>query len=187
MWFCTVDKRCILKYSAPCIEVANQDCTCKESAEELLDAGYGNVKQAQIDVLNKVKNCREATDSDCYPYLECIVNKLIKEVENAEDVSVYKDAIEQSKNAAYDTACKLRAATHIFEEWLKEKNMLIAELRDIIQQYENMYPCELYQERLKVALTTCRRYEQTSFNDAKKYKITDKKELMFDNKAEVKR
>mgnify|MGYP007059987236 CR=1 FL=1 len=39
-------------------------------------------KQAQIDVLNKVKNCREATDSDCYPYLERIVNKLIKEVQN---------------------------------------------------------------------------------------------------------
>lgn len=39
-------------------------------------------KQAKIDVLNKVKNCREATDSDCYPYLERIVNKLIKEVEN---------------------------------------------------------------------------------------------------------
>ena len=40
------------------------------------------VKQAQIDVLNKIKNCRDATDSDCYPYLERIVNKLIKEVEN---------------------------------------------------------------------------------------------------------
>lgn len=40
------------------------------------------VKQAKIDVLNKVKNCREATDSDCYPYLERIVNKLIKEIEN---------------------------------------------------------------------------------------------------------
>ena len=40
------------------------------------------VKEAQIDVLNKIKNCREATDSDCYPYLERIVNKLIEEVEN---------------------------------------------------------------------------------------------------------
>lgn len=40
------------------------------------------IKQAQIDVLNKIKNCRYATDSDCYPYLERIVNKLIKEVEN---------------------------------------------------------------------------------------------------------
>lgn len=40
------------------------------------------VKQAKIDVLNKIKNCREATDSDCYPYIERIVNKLIKEVEN---------------------------------------------------------------------------------------------------------
>ena len=43
------------------------------------------VKQAQIDVLNNVKNCRGATDSDCYPYLERIVNKLIEEVQNAED------------------------------------------------------------------------------------------------------
>ena len=39
------------------------------------------VKKAQIDVLNKIKNCREATDSDCYPYIERIVNKLIKEVQ----------------------------------------------------------------------------------------------------------
>lgn len=39
------------------------------------------VKQAKIDVLNKIKNCREATDSDCYPYIERIVNKLIKEVQ----------------------------------------------------------------------------------------------------------
>ena len=44
-----------------------------------------SVKQAQIDVLNKVKNCREATDSDCYPYIERIVNKLIGEVQDAED------------------------------------------------------------------------------------------------------
>ncbi len=38
------------------------------------------MKQAQIDVLNKVKNCREATDSDCYPYIWCIVNKVLDEV-----------------------------------------------------------------------------------------------------------
>lgn len=29
--FCTEDKRCILKYSAPCSDIASQDCTCKES------------------------------------------------------------------------------------------------------------------------------------------------------------
>lgn len=111
--YCTENKRCVLKYSAPCSEVASQDCTFKESAEELICKGYGKiseykaeierlnsnngflqcvishskdmmdeaVKEAQIDVLNKIKNCREATDSDCYPYLERIVNKLIEEVE----------------------------------------------------------------------------------------------------------
>ena len=51
-------------------------------ARDIVEAGYGDVKQAQIDVLNKIKNCREATDSDCYPYIERIVNKLIKEVQN---------------------------------------------------------------------------------------------------------
>ena len=51
------------------------------------------VKQAKIDVLNKIKNCREATDSDCYPYLERIVNKLIKEVENEQ-----KDQQQEAKS-----------------------------------------------------------------------------------------
>jgi hypothetical protein len=31
-----------LKYNAPCSEVASQDCTCKESAEELICKGYRN-------------------------------------------------------------------------------------------------------------------------------------------------
>ena len=48
---------------------------CKDMLDEA-------VKQGQIDVLNKIKNCRDATDSDCYPYLERIVNKLIKEVQD---------------------------------------------------------------------------------------------------------
>lgn len=88
--FCAVDKRCVLKCCAPCSDIASQDCTCKESAEELICKGYGKVseykaeierlkseiikqdqaiiernfelveledkiKQAQIDVLNKLK------------------------------------------------------------------------------------------------------------------------------------
>ena len=55
----------------------------RDKAIEMLEGKQDTiVKQAQIDVLNKIKNCRYATDSDCYPYLERIVNKLIKEVEN---------------------------------------------------------------------------------------------------------
>lgn len=58
----------------------------RDKAIEMLEGKQDTiVKQVQIDVLNKVKNCREAKDSDCYPYLERIVNKLIKEVQNAED------------------------------------------------------------------------------------------------------
>lgn len=56
--YCTDDKRCILKYSAPCSDIASQDCTCKESAEELIYKGYGNVSEykAEIERL-KDENC----------------------------------------------------------------------------------------------------------------------------------
>lgn len=66
--FCTEDKRCILKYSAPCSEVASQDCTCKESAEELICKGYGDISEykAEIEQLNKklAKQIRIARDAN---------------------------------------------------------------------------------------------------------------------------
>lgn len=70
--------------SPTCHKTSIQLCSRKEA---IIDSLNCIVKQAQIDVLNKVKNCREATDSDCYPYLKRIVNKLIKEVQNGEDKS----------------------------------------------------------------------------------------------------
>ena len=71
------------------LELINeQEKSLQEAQDSILSLAQQNqeyreqqVKQAQIDILNKIKNCREATDSDCYPYIERIVNKLIKEVE----------------------------------------------------------------------------------------------------------
>lgn len=53
--FCAVDKRCVLKCCAPCSDIASQDCTCKESAEELIYKGYGKVSEykAEIEQLKK--------------------------------------------------------------------------------------------------------------------------------------
>lgn len=48
--FCAVDKRCVLKCCAPCSEVASQDCTCKESAEELIHKGYGKVSEYKAEI-----------------------------------------------------------------------------------------------------------------------------------------
>lgn len=48
--FCTEDKRCVLKYSAPCSDIASQDCTCKESAEELICKGYGKVSEYKAEI-----------------------------------------------------------------------------------------------------------------------------------------
>ena len=64
--------------SPTCHKTSIQLCPRKEA---IVDSLNRIVKQAQIDILNKIKNCREATDSDCYPYIERIVNKLIKEVQ----------------------------------------------------------------------------------------------------------
>lgn len=66
--FCTEDKRCVLKYSAPCSDIASQDCSCKESAEELICAGYGDIHKykAEIEQLNKklAKQTRIARDAN---------------------------------------------------------------------------------------------------------------------------
>ena len=90
-------KKCLDTDCDCCVDQYEKECAQYRKAVALVQAGYGKVseyeseierlktekvKQAQIDVLNKIKNCRYATDSDCYPYLERIVNKLIKEVEN---------------------------------------------------------------------------------------------------------
>lgn len=99
--YCSTDGKCAVSKNGRepdiCANVDTPHCLYKEYAERLIESGYSKVseyeseierlktekvKQAQIDVLNKIKNCRYATDSDCYPYLERIVNKLIKEVEN---------------------------------------------------------------------------------------------------------
>ena len=65
-----------------CEELRNEKWDAQDDLDCYCDEMPNKIKQAQIDVLNKVKNCRDATDSDCYPYIERIVNKLIKEVEN---------------------------------------------------------------------------------------------------------
>ena len=68
-----------------CEELRNEKWNVQDDLDCYCDEMPNKIKQAQIDVLKKIKNCREATDSDCYPYLERIVNKLIEEVQNAED------------------------------------------------------------------------------------------------------
>lgn len=137
--FCIVDKRCALKCCAPCSDVASCDCSYKENAKMLIDAGYGDIseykaeierleqqnaiqcdawqklsdenerlvtennsnlrynsvlrkenkklkeeiKQAKIDILNKVKSLAIYDDNylDGYVFIDDI-NKLIEEVEN---------------------------------------------------------------------------------------------------------
>lgn len=68
--FCTEDKRCVLKYSAPCSEVASQDCTCKESAEELICKGYGKADEVRKETAKEILDMLYDTGID-KETLEC--------------------------------------------------------------------------------------------------------------------
>lgn len=46
---CTEDKSCAIRYST-CSEVASQDCSYKESAEELICKGYGKVSEYKAEI-----------------------------------------------------------------------------------------------------------------------------------------
>lgn len=52
--FCAVDKRCVLNCCAPCSDIASQDCTCKESAEELIYKGYGNADGVRKETAKEI-------------------------------------------------------------------------------------------------------------------------------------
>ena len=73
--YCTENKRCVLKYSAPCSEVASQDCTFKESAEELICKGYGKISEykAQIEQL-KSENKSQEHENDFLKYCQCLTH-----------------------------------------------------------------------------------------------------------------
>lgn len=54
-------------------------------ARDIVNAGYGDIRQAQIDVLNKVKE-RAVGLAAIETYHICnLIDELIKEVQNAED------------------------------------------------------------------------------------------------------
>lgn len=69
--FCTEDKRCILKYSAPCSDIASQDCTCKESAEELIHKGYGKVSEYNAEI-ERLRTTLEQCNTELNSALESL-------------------------------------------------------------------------------------------------------------------
>lgn len=93
--FCTEDKRCVLKYSAPCSDIASQDCTCKESAEELIYKGYGNVSEYKAEI-ERLK--------DDYAKLQ----EQFAQYQMASD----KEIMAQVKQAQIDVLNELKKKTH---------------------------------------------------------------------------
>lgn len=79
--FCTEDKRCVLKYNAPCGEVASQDCSYKENAEMLLSRSYGDVTEykAEREMLDsQIKALEQQLNDKCV-----VVHNLNRDYYNA--------------------------------------------------------------------------------------------------------
>lgn len=88
------DGKCAIRHDVPCAQITGQDCSYKEKALALFSAGYVHisdceniVKQAKIDVLNKMKAKKYYVYGHGYllHITESDIDELIQEVQNGED------------------------------------------------------------------------------------------------------
>lgn len=128
--FCTEDKRCVLRYSAPCSEVKSQDCSYKGNAEMLICAGYGDVSEykAEIERL-KAEN-------------ERVLNKLAAVLLCIHDTSGTIDINKLIKQAKIEVLNELKKYLHIKdfdtpdERW-KPESEFCAIIDELIKEVEN--------------------------------------------------
>ena len=73
--YCLVDKRCVLKYSAPCSEAASQDCSYKESAEELICKGYGDISEYKAEIERLKKEASDIRKGTAKEILQTLYDK----------------------------------------------------------------------------------------------------------------
>lgn len=117
--FCTEDKRCVLKYSAPCSEVASQDCTCKESAEELICKGYGDVSEYKSEI--------ERLKAEIIKQDQAIIERNFELVE-------LEEKVKQAQIDVLDKAKDLMDKYYVFED---VSSYFIDDFKELIKEVQN--------------------------------------------------
>lgn len=121
--FCTEDKRCVLRYSAPCSDVASQDCSYKENAEMLISAGYGDVSEykAEIERL-KAKNEKLLDSIESVQAGRCRLRCPLTE-------QAVKEFAERLKKYSYTDNC--------FKDGKWHRYVLVSDIDELIKEVEN--------------------------------------------------
>lgn len=157
--FCVVDKRCVLRCCAPCSDVESKDCSYKENAKMLIDAGYGNISEykAYIEQL-KDENCE-------------LTEKLAKQTRIARDANAKFTGVEHYLKPFQYKADRLQTKCDDLKklsDWQREEiKMLKAEVNKGCDNCETIKQCQV-----DVLKELKRRYDYAIKNIVYQFDIT---------------
>lgn len=124
--FCAVDKRCVLKYSAPCSDIASQDCTYKESAEELIHKGYGDISEYKAEIANLKADFDSLQES--YEFVrDC----------DAEHCLEINETVKQAKIDVLNEVKKCSRCDNFFPDGKWHRYVLVSDIDILIEEVEN--------------------------------------------------
>lgn len=125
--FCTEDKRCVLRYSAPCSEVKSQDCSYKGNAEMLICAGYGDVSEYKAEI----EDLKAENETYC------------KQINQAYDTGYndgYDSCQDDIKQAKIDVLNELKGrvrTSYVLDDFILGNVVFSKDIDELIEEIEN--------------------------------------------------
>lgn len=127
--FCAVDKRCVLKCCAPCSEVASQDCTCKESAEELIHKGYGKVSEYKAEI-ERLRTTLGQCNTELNSALESLKSQ-------CREIGALKAGTKQAKIEVLNKLKKRVRTSYVLDDFILGSVVFSKDIDELIKEVQN--------------------------------------------------